>query len=391
MLAKARDARNPLELDLPERRVVIDETGKIVSIAIRERLDAHRLIEDYVIAANVAAAKALEARKAPVMYRIHEPPSREKLTALKDYLDTFDIGLALGQVITTKTFNRIIEQIGGFACAPADHGTDTAQPDPGLLRPAQCRPFRPGARFLCAFHLADPPLCGLAGAPLAGRILQPRAARAPKALSGDKAIPKETRLSGEDMNDLAPIGELISRFERRAMEAERETIDRYVAAFLAERAGRLSLAGSPACRASASSRQWWSWVATGLSPSRPWARNISPMTKSTRHSKASNRASVMRWATRSTCGSSRRTRSPGALRFEIPVGASHMAMPREIAGARKGSSADWKRAPRPAFEHPPLVEQARTGEKTLAWIWTRIHQAESSLRATTSRGTPGMF
>lgn len=76
-LAKARDAREPLDLDLPERRVVLDEQGRIMSVAPRERLDAHRLIEDYMIAANVAAAKALEAKKAPVMYRVHEPPSRE--------------------------------------------------------------------------------------------------------------------------------------------------------------------------------------------------------------------------------------------------------------------------------------------------------------------------
>ncbi|MGQ0590823.1 MAG: ribonuclease R family protein, partial [Sphingosinicella sp.] len=85
-LYKAREKRGPLELDLPERRVVLDEKGRIVSVAPRERLDAHKLIEDYMIAANVAAAKALEAKKAPVMYRIHEPPSREKLVALRDYL-----------------------------------------------------------------------------------------------------------------------------------------------------------------------------------------------------------------------------------------------------------------------------------------------------------------
>src|SRR5690606_31946369 len=119
LLEKARQARDPLELDLPERRVVIDEMGHIASIAMRERLDAHRLIDDYMIAATVAAAKALEAKKAPVMYRIHEPPSREKLATLKDYLDTFDIPLALGQVITTKTFNRIIERIpGDFPARP---------------------------------------------------------------------------------------------------------------------------------------------------------------------------------------------------------------------------------------------------------------------------------
>ena len=99
-LDKARAKREPLDLDLPERRVVLDEKGRILSVAPRERLDAHKLIEDYMIAANVAAAKALEAKKAPVMYRVHEPPSREKLVALKDYLKTFGIEFALGQVIT---------------------------------------------------------------------------------------------------------------------------------------------------------------------------------------------------------------------------------------------------------------------------------------------------
>ncbi len=74
-LNKAREKREPLDLDLPERRIVLDEKGRILSVAPRERLDAHKLIEDYMIAANVAAAKALEAKKAPVMYRIHEPPA----------------------------------------------------------------------------------------------------------------------------------------------------------------------------------------------------------------------------------------------------------------------------------------------------------------------------
>jgi ribonuclease R len=107
-----RNKREPLELDIPERRVVLDEKGRILSVAPRERLDAHKLVEDYMIAANVAAARALEAKKAPVMYRVHESPSREKLVALKDYLATFQIEFALGQVIKPATFNRIIERVG---------------------------------------------------------------------------------------------------------------------------------------------------------------------------------------------------------------------------------------------------------------------------------------
>jgi ribonuclease R len=109
--SKARDDRDPLALELPERRVVLDEQGKIAEIALRERLDAHRVVEDFMITANVAAAKALESKVAPVVYRIHEPPSREKLVALKDYLATFDKKLALGQVITPGLFNRMLKDV----------------------------------------------------------------------------------------------------------------------------------------------------------------------------------------------------------------------------------------------------------------------------------------
>ena len=139
-LLAARNKREPLELDLPERQVVLDEKGRIESVAPRERLDAHRLVEDFMIAANVAAARALEAKKAPVMYRVHEPPSREKLEALKDYLETFGIEFTLGQVIKPATFNRIIDRVGdsptsgrrswsscsGRRCRPATRPTGSA-------------------------------------------------------------------------------------------------------------------------------------------------------------------------------------------------------------------------------------------------------------------------
>jgi len=235
LLEKARQARAPLELDLPERRVVLDEAGRITSIAVRERLGAHRLIEDYMIAANVAAAKALEAKKAPVMYRIHEPPSREKLAALKDYLDTFDIPLALGQVITTKTFNRIIERVPDDAAA-------RPQIMEQILR-SQTQAYY-GPRNLGHFGLAlgsyahfTSPIRRYADL-LVHRALvgaHDLELPAPK----DKAIQKQTRLSSEDIADLAPIGERISQYERRAMEAERETIDRYVAAYLSAHVGEI--------------------------------------------------------------------------------------------------------------------------------------------------------
>src|SRR5690606_10067368 len=110
-LYAARMARDPLELELPERRVMLDEQGRIAEIAVRERLDAHRVVEDFMIAANVAAAKALESKASPVVYRVHETPSREKLIALKEYFASIGRNLALGQVITPGLFNRMIKDI----------------------------------------------------------------------------------------------------------------------------------------------------------------------------------------------------------------------------------------------------------------------------------------
>ncbi len=84
-IAKARDARDPLDLDLPERRIVIGEDGKVKSIAFRERLESMRLIEEFMIQANVAAAESLEKARMPLIYRVHEQPSKEKLFAFSDY------------------------------------------------------------------------------------------------------------------------------------------------------------------------------------------------------------------------------------------------------------------------------------------------------------------
>ena len=152
LLAKARDNREPLDLDLPERRVQLDDAGRISSIAVRERLDAHRLIEDFMIAANVAAAKALEAKKSPVMYRVHEVPSREKLVALKDYLETFGVKFALGQVVTPATFNRLLSLVKDAEHRTQVYGASPSHPDPGLLRTPECRTFRGSP--LAAMHIS---------------------------------------------------------------------------------------------------------------------------------------------------------------------------------------------------------------------------------------------
>ncbi|MBV8239158.1 MAG: VacB/RNase II family 3'-5' exoribonuclease [Sphingomonas sp.] len=218
-LAAARDKREPLELDLPERRVVLDEKGRIMSVAPRERLDAHRLIEDYMVAANVAAARALEAKKAPVMYRVHEPPAREKLVALKDYLETFGVPFALGQVIKPATFNRIIERVGDADFRPQVMEQVLRTQTQAYYAPANHGHF--GLALGSYAHFTSP-------------IRRYADLMVHRALVSAYGL-GDGGLNGDE--DFERVGETISRLERRAMEAERDTIDRYVAAYLAERVG----------------------------------------------------------------------------------------------------------------------------------------------------------
>ncbi|MFV1918782.1 ribonuclease R [Sphingomonas sp. MJ1 (PH-R8)] len=219
-LYKAREAREPLDLDLPERRIVLDEKGRILSVAPRERLDAHKLIEDYMIAANVAAAKALEAKKAPVMYRIHEPPSREKLVALKDYLETFDIPFALGQVVKPATFNRILDKVGEAAFRPQVMEQVLRSQTQAYYGPANHGHF--GLSLGSYAHFTSPIRR------YADLVVHRGLVAAYKLGPGGVA---------EDMATMERTGEVISALERRAMEAERETVDRYVAAYLSEHVG----------------------------------------------------------------------------------------------------------------------------------------------------------
>jgi len=233
LLKAARDARDPLALELPERRVMLDEKGKIAEIALREHLDAHQVIEDFMIAANVAAAKALESKASPVVYRVHEPPSREKLLALRDYLDTMNRKLALGQVITPGLFNRMLKDVTDEAekalvmeavlrsQTQAYYGPKNAGHF-GLSLGSYAHftsPIRRYSDLLVHRSLVD-----------TFHLEQPR----PKL-----DLPATSGLSQQDRDDLGKISDAISGTERRAMEAERETIDRYVAAWLSGRVGEV--------------------------------------------------------------------------------------------------------------------------------------------------------
>ncbi|MEY4473207.1 MAG: hypothetical protein RL671_1511 [Pseudomonadota bacterium] len=232
-LERARTDRDPLDLDLPERRVKLDEAGRITEIALRERLDAHRVVEDFMIAANVAAAKALESKVAPIVYRIHEPPNREKLVALKDYLATFDRKFTLGQVITPGLFNRMLKDVADEA--------EKALIMEAVLR-SQTQAYY-GPRNAGHFGLAlgsyahfTSPIRRYADLLVHRALVDGFALEQPEPKGG---IPTRSGLSDRDRSDLSRISDAISGAERRAMEAERETIDRYVAAWLSARVGEV--------------------------------------------------------------------------------------------------------------------------------------------------------
>ncbi|MEL1250290.1 ribonuclease R [Aurantiacibacter gilvus] len=234
LLAKARADRDPLELELPERRVILDEQGKIAEIAVRERLDAHRVVEDFMIAANVAAAKALESKASPVVYRIHEPPTREKLIALREYFESIGKNLALGQVITPSLFNRMIKDIGD----PSEKGLVME----AVLR-SQTQAYY-GPKNAGHFGLAlgsyahfTSPIRRYSDLLVHRALVDSFGLEQPKPKS--KAIPAHSGLSDKDRDDLGKITDAISVTERRAMEAERDTIDRYVAAWLSARVGEV--------------------------------------------------------------------------------------------------------------------------------------------------------
>ena len=220
-LSAARDCRGPLELDLPERKILLNKEGRVDRVVIPERLAAHRLIEEFMIQANVAAAQALEEKRSPVVYRIHEPPSKEKLKALRDFLDSLDLKLP-SEALRPVAFNRILK-----------HAKDLPVPDlvnEVILRSQSQAEYNPinaghfGLNLARYAHFTSP-------IRRYADVLVHRALISAYKL-GEGGLPDDQAPA-----NLAAISKQISEAERRAMAAERETVDRLIAAHLADRIG----------------------------------------------------------------------------------------------------------------------------------------------------------
>ncbi|MEJ8573407.1 ribonuclease R [Microbaculum marinum] len=220
-VARARDAREPLELDIPERKLVLDKNGRVERVYVPERLDSHRLIEAFMILANVAAAEALENRHTPLLYRVHDSPSPEKLAALADFLTSIDLKLPKAGVLLPHHFNGILERVSG-----SEH--ERLVNEVVLRSQAQAEYSAEnyghfGLNLRRYAHFTSP-------------------IRRYSDLIVHRALVRAFDLGKDGLTD-AEIGELdeiaahISATERRAMAAERETVDRLTANFLADRIG----------------------------------------------------------------------------------------------------------------------------------------------------------
>ena len=220
-LVKARALRQPLELDLPERQIILNDDGKVTSVQFKERLDAHRLIEEFMVLANVAAAETLIAKKSTLLFRVHEEPNPDKLDALRDVAQASGLVLAKGQVLKTAHLNRLLVA-----------ARETEQSE--LINMATLRSMTQA--YYSPDNLGHFGLALRSYAHFTSPIRRYSDLIVHRALIAAHGWGKDG-LSPWDIENLSDTAQKISDTERRSMAAERDTTDRYLAAFLSDRIG----------------------------------------------------------------------------------------------------------------------------------------------------------
>ena len=220
-LKRGREEREPLELDLPERKVLLAPDGSIDRVVTPERLEAHRLIEEFMIQANVAAAETLEAQRSPLVYRVHDLPSMAKLEGLRDFLKSIELTLPKGGNLRPAQFNRLLERVEETENGPLLSEVVLRTQAQAEYSPENIGHF--GLNLRRYAHFTSP-------------------IRRYADLIVHRALVRSLKFGPGGLPDgieeqLPEIAAKISAAERRAMAAERDTIDRLVAHWLADRIG----------------------------------------------------------------------------------------------------------------------------------------------------------
>ncbi|MGR3342058.1 MAG: ribonuclease R [Paracoccaceae bacterium] len=218
---RARASRQPLDLDLPERRIVLADDGTVTSVDYRDRLDAHRMVEEFMILANVAAAEELIARRRPLLFRVHEEPTPEKLDVLRNFAQASGFTLAKGQVLQTRHLNSLLGQAKDTEFTELINLT--------TLR-SMTQAYYSGQNFghfglaLKSYAHFTSPIRRYADLVVHRALILAHG-------WGDDG------LSPDDIDQLDTTATHVSETERRSMAAERDTKDRYLASYLTDRVG----------------------------------------------------------------------------------------------------------------------------------------------------------
>ena len=221
IMLKGREARSPLAIESLERRIIINREGEVASIQPRASLEAHRLIEEMMVQANVCAAESLEAKRTPLVYRVHDQPSQEKLQALGDFLGTLGLPWTKGEAPRTERFNRLLAET-------------RESPHADIINEVVLR-----TQMQAHYSTENIGHYGL-------NLQRYAHFTSPIRRYADLVVHRgliralgfgEDGLTERDMAQMKDTAERITLAERRAMAAERDATDRYIAAFLADRVG----------------------------------------------------------------------------------------------------------------------------------------------------------
>jgi ribonuclease R len=218
----ARDERDPLDLDIPERKILLKKDGTVDRVIVPQRLDAHKLIEEFMILANVAAAEMLEKKGLPLIYRVHDEPSIEKVHNLQEFLKTLDMSFAKAGALRPSVFNRVLSQVKGHDSEPLVNEVVLRSQAQAEYAAENYGHFGLNLRRYAHF---TSPIRRYADLIVHRALI--------RALGlGEGALPDT-----ETVETLSEVAAQISATERRAMKAERETSDRLIAHFLADKIG----------------------------------------------------------------------------------------------------------------------------------------------------------